>query len=200
MKRNIAFLLYLAVAAPAFAQPGVVNGVLVDPHAYVGSLIDFGQVVPDALMPGELARIRPALNACDIHIQNEVRGDMKARLFLPPSAFEHVVDIWDFGGSKAWVWVDRGGPFMPTACNFGQPEPQPIPAPTPQPTPQPVPTPVPPLVIDADKIAAAIDRNTAELAGIRQDVKTSVGDVLAFFGKYIVPPIAAAVATWQVAK
>lgn len=142
----------LLFASPVSAQPGITNGYLTDPHAYVGSLIDFGQVVPESAMPSELARIRPALNACGIHIQNEVRGDMKARLFLPPSEFDHVVDIWDFGGSKAWVWVDRSGPFQPTRCNFGAPDPVPVPNPgTTLPN-----SGTPPLVIDSAAIIAAI--------------------------------------------
>jgi hypothetical protein len=186
-------LLALLIAAPVSAQPGITNGYLTDPHAYVGSLIDFGHAVPVDALPGELARIRPMLNACNIHLQNEARGDYRARLFLPPSEFDHAVDIYDFGGSQTWVWVDRGGPFQPARCAFAQPEPTPIPVPPPVVTP-------PPLVIDTAGIIAAIDRNTAELASIHRDVNLTVGQVFGFIGKYIAPAVAASIATWQVAK
>lgn len=118
-------LILLLFGAPVFAQPGVTNGYLTDPKAYVGSLIDFGASVPVDALPGELARIRPSLNACGLHLQNEARGDYRARIFLPPSEFDHAVDIYDFGGSQTWTWVDRGGPFQPVRCSFAVPEPIP---------------------------------------------------------------------------
>jgi hypothetical protein len=55
-------------------------------------------------------------------------------------------------------------------------------------------------VINTEAIVAAIDRNTDELKSIHADAKSAAGAAFTFIAKYLIPPIAAAVATWQVAK
>jgi hypothetical protein len=190
-------LAFVLIASPAFAQPGVVNGYLVDPQAYVGSLVEFGGYVPRELLAGELARIRPALNACGLHLQNEERGDYRARIFPSETNFERYVDFYDWSGSQRWVWIDHLGSWAPIACANGRPEPAPTPAPSPQPVP---PVVTPPLVIDTAAVVAAIDRNTEELKSIHQDAKNGIVLVLKWTAEHVIPPALAAIATWQVAK
>lgn len=189
-------IITLLMASSAAAQPGVVNNQLVDPAAYVGSLITYGQFIPRELVVGELARIKPMLNACNLHLQNEDRGDYRARVFLPPSQYDHPVDIYDWSGSQTWVWIDRGGPWNPPTCNFGQPVPVPAPNPAPQPTPQPIPT----DGKDLSDVVAAIDRNTAELKSIHEDAKGAFTSILKWSAEHIIPPVLAAIATWKVAQ
>jgi hypothetical protein len=192
-------LILLLFAVPVSAQPGVVNGVLVDPAAYVGSLIDFGTMVPRAELPSELARIKPALNACGLHLQNEDRGDYRARLFPSATNFDRYVDFYDWDASQRWVWIDHLGGWTPMPCALGKPA-DPAPVPTPGPIGPTSGTPPPPLVINTEAIVAAIDRNTDELKSIHADAKSAAGAAFTFVAKYLLPPIAAAVATWQVAK
>ena len=107
---------------------GCHNGRMTDPRSYFFSLVG-GENVPYSL--GILTEIRGALRQVSIEIQHDSGGNLRPSLYLPTGAlsdpFGHPVDI---EGGGLFVWVDRGGPYVPAPCTSASVPPQPPTPPT----------------------------------------------------------------------
>lgn len=123
--RFTVLLLALALAQSVHAQvPGCVNGTLSDPRAYVQSLEAGKPALETSLSP-----MQPSLAKYGIDVQHDSGGHLRGRIFLPSggvfgSDFAHAVDIIDGSVSPSqWVYVDRGGPYVPASCGSVDPPP-----------------------------------------------------------------------------